>query len=246
MKTVHNEEQLRWHLENNIQPPLTSKAIEGILQTIADFNNGLLELDAFIDDENEITVREMFYDLKIEISSYEQQAINFLNSTSTEFKCEFIKNSKHFSDDKETRDIYKITLTRKNRSYTFDFGNSINDSGFKLRQGSGRIINIPTSDSERALLLKNRATLKRLVERTIKFNLNDHDKILLPKEPTAYSVLACLTKYNPGTLEDFCSEFGYATDSKKADIIYNAVKDEFLHVISLFNESELEQLQEIQ
>lgn len=181
-----------------------------------------------------------------EISSYDQQAIDFLNSTGTEFKCEFIKNSKHFSDDKETRDIYKITLTRKNRTYTFEFGSSLNDSGFKLKQGNGREINIPTSESERPLLLRNSTALKMLVERTVKFNLNNNDKILLPKEPTAYSVLACLTKYNPGTFEDFCDEFGYNTDSKKAEKTYNAVRDEYLHIISLFNESEMNQLQEIQ
>ena len=29
--------------------------------------------------------------------------------------------------------------------------------------------------------------------------------------PTEYDVLACLTKYDPGNYEDFCSEFGYET-----------------------------------
>jgi len=64
--------------------------------------------------------------------------------------------------------------------------------------------------------------------------------------PTAYSVLACLTKYDPETFENFCSEFGYDEDSRKALKIYEAVKDEYLNLCSLFNEKELELLMEIQ
>lgn len=64
--------------------------------------------------------------------------------------------------------------------------------------------------------------------------------------PSAYDVLACLTKYEPGTFEDFCSEFGYDTDSKRAEKTYNAVRDEYLNVSRLFNEDEMEMLREIQ
>lgn len=38
------------------------------------------------------------------------------------------------------------------------------------------------------------------------------------KMPTMYDVLTCLTKYDPDTFEDFCSEFGYDTDSRRAVI----------------------------
>ena len=43
-------------------------------------------------------------------TDYEQSAIDFLKSTNTEFKAEFLRNGKYFPDDKEERDIYKITL----------------------------------------------------------------------------------------------------------------------------------------
>jgi len=64
-------------------------------------------------------------------------------------------------------------------------------------------------------------------------------------KPTNYGILACLTKYDPETFEDFCSNFGYDTDSKKAERIYNAVKDEYKNLCSLFNETEMNELQEI-
>jgi hypothetical protein len=65
-------------------------------------------------------------------------------------------------------------------------------------------------------------------------------------EPTLYDVLACLQKYDVGTFEDFCGNFGYDEDSRKAEKIYKAVCKEYEGMQRLFNEEELELLQEIQ
>jgi hypothetical protein len=54
-----------------------------------------------------------------------------------------------------------------------------------------------------------------------------------------------MTTYNPGTFEDFCSEHGYDTDSKKAECTYNAVKDEYMNLCILFTDEEMEMLSEI-
>ena len=64
-------------------------------------------------------------------------------------------------------------------------------------------------------------------------------------EPTMYDVLACMTKYDPGTFEDFCGEFGYDTDSRKAHKTYLAVCKEYEGICRLFNTEELEEMQEI-
>lgn len=63
-------------------------------------------------------------------------------------------------------------------------------------------------------------------------------------KPTAYDVLACLQKYDPETFEDFCIDFGYNTDSRKALEIYLAVQDEYNNVIRLFGDV-MEDLEEI-
>lgn len=63
--------------------------------------------------------------------------------------------------------------------------------------------------------------------------------------PTMYDILTCLTKYDPETFADFCSEYGYNTDSINAQKTYKAVKREFNGVNRLFNDI-LEELQEIQ
>ena len=66
------------------------------------------------------------------------------------------------------------------------------------------------------------------------------------KAPTEYDVLTCITKSDPGSFEDFCGEFGYDTDSRKAEKTYKAVKSEWEAVKRVFGEGEcLEALQEI-
>jgi hypothetical protein len=66
------------------------------------------------------------------------------------------------------------------------------------------------------------------------------------EEPTLYDVLTCLQKYEVGTFEDFCGEFGYDNDSRTAEKTYKAVVKEFKAMERLFNSEELEVLQLIQ
>lgn len=63
--------------------------------------------------------------------------------------------------------------------------------------------------------------------------------------PTAYDVLACLTKYEPGSFEDFCANYGYSEDSRKAEKIYFDVQKEYSNVKRLFHDV-MEELEEIQ
>lgn len=64
--------------------------------------------------------------------------------------------------------------------------------------------------------------------------------------PTAYDVLAGMTKYEVGSFEDFCSEFGYDNDSRAAYKTYKAVLKEWKNVERLFTSEQIELLQEIQ
>jgi hypothetical protein len=63
-------------------------------------------------------------------------------------------------------------------------------------------------------------------------------------KPDLYDVLACLTKYDPGTFEMFCSNFGYDTDSRKAEKVYHDVCKEWRGVERLFGNT-LDQLRGI-
>lgn len=63
--------------------------------------------------------------------------------------------------------------------------------------------------------------------------------------PTTYDILACLQKYDVGTFEEFCSEFGYDEDSKTADKIYIAVIKEYKQLERIFTTQQIDELREI-
>jgi hypothetical protein len=134
----------------------------------------------------------------METSEYNQQAIAFLTATGTTYKATYKDHNFYFDEDKETRDIYRITLKNKKHRFSFTFGQSIVNSNYG---------NTP---------------------------------------PSEYDVLAGLQKYEVGTFDDFCGNFGYDTDSRKAYKTYKAVMREWKNVEKLFTAEELEQLQEIQ
>ena len=63
--------------------------------------------------------------------------------------------------------------------------------------------------------------------------------------PNAYDVLAYLTKYDPGSFEDFCQEYGYDEDSRTAERTYFAVQKEYHELLKVFTEEQMGELQEI-
>lgn len=181
------------------------------------------------------------------MNDYDKQADDFLKATNTTMECTFLKHGKHFENDTEERDIYNIVLSRGHRSMTIKFGQSLNDSGITLFNIK-RKVNISDSALRKIKSLdpvKDRAKIFGLVKTGVNFHISFND-INFGTEPTSYDVLACLTKYDPGSLENFCDEFGYDLDSKSAEKIYNAVREEYLNVCALFGQDEMEQLIEIQ
>ena len=172
-------------------------------------------------------------------TDYNKQANEFLTSTNTELNVEFLKNDYHFAGDKDKRDIYKVTIKRGQRKFSFDFGNSIANSG-KYKGHKHLCLN------NFGKYLFTEDEIKEIRKKDI-FSIKYNEIKLNPdfKEPTAYDVLACLTKYDVGTFEDFCSEFGYDEDSKTADKIYTTVCREFDNVCKIWTDVEIELLQEI-
>ena len=126
--------------------------------------------------------------------NYLQQANDFAKKHNVKMKINSVNYGKHFADDKESRYIFNITLSRKGKRYTFNFGQS-------LASGS--------------------------------------------EEPTMYDILSNLEKYESRDFEDFCSNYGYDTDSIKALKTYKAVDREYKAVNRLFNDI-MKELQEIQ
>lgn len=175
-------------------------------------------------------------------TNYEKQAEDFLTKTGCKMTITFKENRRYFPDDKETRDVYDVKIERGSRVWKFEFGNSIKDSEFVAVYGKAKYP-IPASFRE-----KSNSEIALYVKQNLQsdFGTVKADRIIRPVPPSEYSVLACLTKFDPGSFEDFCSEFGYNTDSEKADKVYSGVKEEWLNVCRMWSDSEIEELCEIQ
>ena len=175
-------------------------------------------------------------------TNYEKQATDFLEKTGCKMTITYKENRKYFPNDKETRDVYEIEIVRGSRVWKFEFGNSIADSEFVAVCGKSRY-KIPS---------EMRTKSNQEITLYVKWNLQSDfgtvkaDHIKRPVPPSEYDVLSCLTKYDPESFENFCSEFGYDTDSKKADKVYSGVKEEWLNVCRMWSDSEIEELCEIQ
>jgi hypothetical protein len=159
---------------------------------------------------------------------YIGQAELFLQDTEVSLTVNFMKHDVYFHDDTEKRDIYKITLTRGQREYSFTFGQSIADSRHYIDKD---LKHKPIITEEKALRLFTGIELTRATVKGI--------------PPNSYDILACLTKYDVGSLEDFCSEFGYDVDSKKAEKIYISVCKEWEGIQRIWTDKEIEILQQI-
>lgn len=173
------------------------------------------------------------------LSTYDKQAIKFLQDTDTSLEVLYVKHGKHFSDDKEDRDCYTVTISRNNRSFTVNFGQSI------LHSATREML-----DLEAELLALDNDTRARFFGSTIQRKGKIKMKLAKLSEyveqPSAYDVLACLQKNDPGTFAEFCSDFGYNEDTRTAERTYQAVKEEWLNIERLFTEKEIEELQKIQ
>lgn len=177
------------------------------------------------------------------MSEYETQANNFLAETKTSFNVEFLRNGLYFDDDKDKRDIYNITFKRGEREYKFKFGQSIAESGFKVVQTkTNHCLNNLAALKDLAQCKDKREAIQKVNNALSLHSITIYDRV----KPTPYDVLACLTKYDCGTFENFCSEFGYDTDSRKAEKTYKAVCDEWINIQRLFTDEEIEDLREIQ
>lgn len=172
------------------------------------------------------------------MSEYQQQAIDFLEKCNATIDIEFIgvETNQNWNDDTK-RNKYRFTITTPRGKMSGDFWDSIHNTEITLIDFDQYCIKYYRKRKE-WLLTSERNNLLR--------ELKDIKKKAVP---TAYSILACLTKYEPGTMDDFFHEFGY--EIHNADDIccflntYNAVVKEYRDLCRIFTEAQMELLREI-
>lgn len=166
-------------------------------------------------------------------TKYEKQANDFLKQTGVKIEFKFLKHGPHFDGETNHRDIYAVTISRGTRKMIIQFGQSIAESQHFIDHKTGRKYTTAGNGINSSWKITQEG-------------LENFCKPVKGKQPTNYDILACLTKYDPGTFEDFCSEYGYDTDSRQAERTYKTVKEEFINLQTIFTDKEIEELQEIQ
>ena len=179
------------------------------------------------------------------MDEYTKQADEFLTKTGATIETEYLKTDYYFEDDKFMRDIYKITITRGRRKFSFNFGQSLNCSGkyhlitrrgiTAIAHNIGRDLIFCAPDDRKVALSYGVNNYRKRGKYGWELNKNF-------SAPTNYDVLCCLsTDYFEGDFQEFCDCFGYDNDSK----IFKAVKKQTSNIQRLFNDSEIELLIEI-
>lgn len=165
------------------------------------------------------------------MNEYRKQAVDFLAKANASIKIEFsgVAINREWKE-KEKRNFYDVTITTPLGSMNFDFWDSIHNT--EISQMS----------------VEEWARKHRLDTYLYSDRVRAQKQLKAAKEeakPNEYDILACMTKYDPGTFEDFCCDFGYDEDSRTAERIYLAVIKEYKQLSRIFTAEQMEELQEI-
>jgi hypothetical protein len=176
------------------------------------------------------------------VNDYQKQAEDFLKAHDLEFRSVLVGDDcpKFCEDAQAGRDMdkvntfprkthihgkhYRCTVSGKDRGHVaYDFWNCYADEEYNAL-GSKRYRNGETP---------------------FKFEIGKKPSMSAKKTPTAYDLLACIEKNEPGTFKDFCGDFGYSDDSMKAFDVYRAVQEEYAKFRRFFTAEEIAEAQEI-
>jgi len=146
----------------------------------------------------------------------------WLEQTNSKLRITFEKTAPFFDGEEQDRDIYSVELCRGGGAYQFQFGQSVACSA-RWRRAS----DWSTTKYAFGPVRPIHGNYKPNVDR---------------RQPSAGSVLPCLQTRSPSTFEDFCAEYGYDTDSRKAEKIWRACADQYLALSAMYSPDELEAL----
>lgn len=169
------------------------------------------------------------------LNEYTEQATEFLNKCNASIKIDFAGRATNIEwNEKELRNTYNVTITTPVGSMSFIFWDSIYNT---------KITNYTVAEffekTRKFLYADATASEQRKAAREL-------EQKKAEAMPTTYDILATLTKYDPGTFDEFCSEYGFDEDSRRAERIYIAVVKEFKQLERIFTPEQLEAMREIE
>ena len=170
------------------------------------------------------------------MTEYQKQALDFLESCNAKMEIDFIgvDINQNWNDDSK-RNKYRFTITTPRGKMVGDFWDSIHNTQITLMT------------VEEFIKKQGWRFPSYYASSTMSKKLKEFKSTAVP---TPYDILACLQKYDVGTMHDFFHEFGY--EVKSVDDMfcfmntYNAVVKEYRDLCRIFTEEQMERLREIQ
>ena len=169
------------------------------------------------------------------MTEYQQKAVDFLKKADASMEIRFLglSNNPNWREPNVYRNTYDFKITTPRGFMTGTFYDSIHDT---------EISRMTVKDYAKSLYRAEYNVLRPHERNDCRLALKKAQEEARPNE---YDILACLTKYDPETFEDFCSEFGYDEDSRSAEQIYLACVKEYKQLTRIFTVAQMEELREI-
>lgn len=170
------------------------------------------------------------------MTEYQAQAKSFLANCKATMEINFVGREipSHWLGETKPHNKYQFTITTPKGKYTSYFWDSLWNT------------------------MVSEMTQNDYARKKYKMNwdvLNYQEKVKVIKElnvlkanaiPTEYDILAAVEKYSYDSFSDFCSEFGYSTDSISARETFLACGEEYAGLRRIFTEEQMEKMREIQ
>ena len=172
------------------------------------------------------------------MTEYQRQAKDFLESCNATMKINFVGTETNTNwNETDKRNKYHFTIITPKGKMEGDFWDSIYNTEISL-------MSLDDYFKKRYRRCAKDSTLYEQSKANKALALLKADA-----KPTEYDILACLTKYHVGSMDDFMHEFGYEIKSVRemTNFIntYNAVVQEYQDLCRIFTETQMERLREI-
>lgn len=171
------------------------------------------------------------------MTEYEKHAKDFLDACNAKIKITFVgKEINHLWNEDKPRNKYHWVITTPRGSVEGDFWDSFHNTEI-------------TSMDYRMLI---EAAMRKSRDAVLPEDFPELSEFIAMKKvakPNAYSILACLEKYDVGSMDAFMYEYGYQIKSAQdiANFIttYNAVVKEYNDLCRIFTPEQMVMLREI-
>lgn len=171
------------------------------------------------------------------MNEYERHAKDFLKACNAKIKITFVgKEINHLWNETEPRNKYHYVITTPRGSMEGDFWDSIYNTEL-LNMSYMQFYEKVQRKSVDAVVPEDFPEPRQFFE------------MIKKAKPNTYSILACLEKYDVGSMEAFMYEFGYEIRSPKDFVrfmrIYEAVVKEYKNLCRIFTPEQMVMLREI-